>query len=1540
SRWRLWCMMLLALLATNASLLAQVNWELGYPRWSSGSEILTVEGDEGFLEVYFTPSADVANAAIEFTLPVNIQYIGIENAADFTTTSTGTVATGQKVTAKLKAGIASSGSPIQARLKVKALCGAATGTNVSVQILSGSTPVSGSAKTAAVQTQTPAIQMMAVASKVDYSAANEIQTIEYKLSASNGKANAFKVILKVDEYTTLSNFTFGGSSVTEVLSADKKTYTLTLSDLSSTEKVLSFKGTANRIGSHLVTPTVQYPAAKNCTTTDGQVVTMAFPSVAGAPVMEAVSMAYVASDGLTPLTAPEIIMDGVTPVIVRSEVKNNSIFTAIDMSCILILNASNGALAYWNDLNKFYYQLEGKDKVLIPSSWISTSKVLTSNTTINYKDTIEGKPKDIVITFPETVKLTGGKTITIWGTVVSGKIYDNENKTATSFGNMRGCFSEFSAKNEAGVIGIPSSRLSCPHGSGLPTMTSPSEFSLKPGETITQVLPLHTGHSGATGAALRKIYIQLPSWLKLDNSDGDPFTWGTKDGATIFSPVDSENDASIVYRFYAPTSYADAVLRLKYTSNGSFSPTEENKTGEIVYWVDVDVAGGTTLEKLVRHVQPVTLFCKQEGVVLDNFSPYRITRGLRDSDENHLPDSDTPALDAEMNHNIYIKEDEGEFHWDMTIKETSSYLYLPVTSPGFLFNGSTKHFNLKTDEVAIEVNNSPSSLTADVVYASNNKGFYLLVNASGTPFTAGQTIKIKLPFSAKNRGTALLTTECFVSNFPITDPFNCSNDPNRKGKDQKEQNLTVGDIEILTHCANGIFDDGSNQEKTIVNSYMRMTLAIDAPYFYKEVRRFTYASLLSLEIPDGYELTDNLKLVVTRGSLDAKGPASQELYPKSVDGSTYTYDLSTLYDFNYSTEKGPALDPNKWVLAEDYWMIGYNYTVKATKGATIGATKGKITGTYKNLVTGEDMVTVGIPTYTYNGVATQLSNVPVSLPVNGSSLSIPIATVGNPNATTLDHVWLYVGGNVSDVKFNSASGQGQWINAGSLVSGGTQDYNITFNYLGRTDGENKNDTITIYTVSDFGDPAFPADPTQYAIDSDELKNYLGARKNVILIPGEAKVGGSIDAGTSLTYGTEYNFEAVIDGTSSPGVLINPQMTITIPVGQEYIPGSLSLNFRGTTAYDLSDLITVLTTDNTNGNDGPGAERTLVFSLKDILGENVRMPGNLSTEPADQDVNKRKAILTARFKPMCNTQLTGIRFTGELEADNITGTQARLSPAMFPVISMAYTFSVGATIDGGNMAFNKEETDKTLKVVIKKVSGATANVNTDDYILLEMPDVLNLDASGSINVNTAVTGASGNVTPISNTAASGVRTIKLPVPAAEMNAYANKGVGEDIEYEIPITYTADVTDGAQLIEAKYYSLAKFSNDCNTTDVALDGDDVEVGILTTTASPFKVVVDESLTLSCSTSDFGGDWYENADRTGQLSSSTITPTTAGTFTYYASVIIDGTDYGTVPVTVIVYPSLDFSVVDAAICPAGSIDLSTLVSGDAVASGTTTVL
>ncbi|NDV56398.1 hypothetical protein D0T51_11745, partial [Parabacteroides sp. 52] len=1527
-------MMLLALLATNASLLAQMNWESGYPKLTPG--VLTVEGDEGLLEIYMTTSAEVSNAQFTITIPDNMSCPGVvsENAIAY---SAPAVANG-KATIRVTSngGTLPAGSTVHFKVKLKALCGVVSNGSLVVTPLSGTTTAVGDVKSEVFQTQVPSIQMTTTNKTVPYTTPDTFQPVSYKLSSMNGDAKAFKINLVVDEYTTLQTFVYGGTSITPVISADKKTYTLNLTDLSSTEKTLSFEGASSMFGNHLITPTVQYPSAKNCATVNGHVVTLSSPTIVGLPYMTRTSSAYVEDNKTTVIARADVKVDGSTRTWTKFVYENTGEVEAWNIKVVL---RSQGGYTYIEDVNEIYYQLGSGALIKMPSEWITSTTIVESAPSRTYKSTVEGKTKVVSFSIPKTIKLGVNETITFYAPTINGEIYDN---TVVGYYNSSYTHQFLSseiyvtATNGAGVAGNQTANGGL-HWNDISAFAKmPASFSIRQGASIIQEIPL------VRGASKMKVSVKLPSWLKLDNSSGDPFVWTSSD--KTYSAVENEADltADPPYKVYTTNTWnANDIITFKYKADG-FPSTESNKEGTISYWMDYDY-NGQILTKIYHVTQSVTLLCEEDGAVLEDFSVYRKTRGLQDSDNNRIPDAPTAdAKDGEMDMTKYLVGDKGEFRWKVRIANGASYphLYLPVTTNDI----SSANIELLPTEATV----SGSSIVTVEQPSANT--FYVRIDGT---LVGGQTVDIALPFVAKSQNAkqGSLISGCFVTNNPL-DPFDSSNLSERKGKDSQDRLMGVYTFGNGMSMSSGILEfNSTDAEKKEFRPYIFAgASSLAPPYFINEVRRIYYPLSIIWELPDGYQLYGQ-KMVVNRAISDTQGPATKE--PTVViDGNTYTFDMASLYNTDVDSNEN-SLSLDDWALSDDTWSQYVTFYIQATKGVTYGSSEAKATILWKNLQTGAEETSVSAKGFYYNGLSTDLQLSTNQLYSYGSSLNIPRLSVGTPKGA-LDRVWVYVDGNVNNLKLTNVdggaitngSGAGnRWleITTTGLAAGNVKEYTFDFNYLGRTDGKNEKDTIVIYTVSDFGDATFQ-DPTASALDPTDT-DHVGALRRLVIIPGEARVTGSLSVDDpALTYNTPYTLTATIDGTVSPGMLRNPQIEIKIPKGQEYIPGTLSLNYAGSTAYNLSSLETVLTTDNTNSTFGPLAERTFVFSLKDILGTDVIMPGYLSSDLADTDA-KRIATLTADFKPMCNTILTGIRFNGEIEAENLNTSLGRFSQSLTPANLKSYTFDVTAEVDGGNLAFNEGQTDKTLKVTIKKTVGLSA-IDATDYIQLEMPAMINLKGVGTI-ASGAISGINGSITVDENddTTTPGSRVIRLALPVSTINLDGDKGFNKEIVYEIPITYTVSASDGVQLIEAKYISSASFDSDCTSGAVTLGSDDVEVAILTALTDPYVVSVDESVTLGMSTTNFTGKWYSDASLSTEVSATnsyTYTPTSTetGEQTFYVSAIINGTDYGKVPVKVMVYPSLTFAVTDAAICPAGSIDLSTLVSGDAVASGTTTVL
>ncbi|NDV56493.1 hypothetical protein D0T51_12270, partial [Parabacteroides sp. 52] len=819
-----------------------------------------------------------------------------------------------------------------------------------------------------------------------YDAADEFKSLGYKLKATNRDAKSFKLILTVDEFTTLKTFDWGGSTITPAMSNSNKTYTLTLTDLSSTEKTLSFQGASSRLGTHVVTPSIQY-----CTVETGfPTITLALPTVSGVPTLSHVSSKYVKSlTDDTEVNQWDIHMDGSTPNMVRSEFKNVGTADGYDLSALLSISGSYGLL----DTANICYQIGNGSKIKLLKEQVAINSRRQNSTSYGYFGVHARKEATkVTVSLSKTESLPIGQTITFWIPMKNGKTYNNENNNVY-FDYHTTTISGFSAtlyaNNQAGQdrmsVNGGIAYLAAPHFRELP-----AKFTIKKGEIKTQTVRITAGSLNVNKGKM-KVHLLLPSWLKLIEPADGSFVFSNLNGATVYSSETSDLTGKAPYSIYTGVSDREGLLTFTYTTDGSFSSSDPNLDGVISYYIDYDY-NGQVLDKIYQVFQPVSLLCKEEGVVFEKLSLHRITRGLKDSNEDHIPDSNTPALDNEIDHTRYMLDDEGEIRWQARIIESSKYLYFPVTA---LFNITP---TVKADKAKVKCGGVETSY--DIEVGSTNKtSFYVLVKAGTTPFEAGDVIDMSLPFVASSSG--IFTSECFVSNTEITTPLDAENDPNRKGKDSKS-------LGMMTYDLNNVFLD-YNSGKLIFNDTGEKTLGMYAnifhdaprsPYFQKEVRRHAYPGKLVLKFPDGYVLT-NTSIKVTKGGLDAHGPAEKMLPPTISDRNNYEYDLSSLYDLSYIS--GAGIDADKWILPDDRWLYNFYVTLQATKGASLGSSPFKMEMIYK--VPGkDDVISTRDVTFNYNAIATQLSGLPTELPYFGSELTIPVATVGNPNQATLDKV--------------------------------------------------------------------------------------------------------------------------------------------------------------------------------------------------------------------------------------------------------------------------------------------------------------------------------------------------------------------------------------------------------------------------------------------------------------------------------------------------------------------------------------------------------
>ncbi|NDV56476.1 hypothetical protein D0T51_12180, partial [Parabacteroides sp. 52] len=1501
----------------------------------------------------------------ELTLPANVKCTGVEsmNAIAYgAPTISGQTAT---ILITSNGGTIPAFSTVRLKLDLKAGCGAVSGSSETILVkpLSGGIAIAGANKDIQAQFISPSIMIKADKQTEAYSGKNEFKTLTYKLSAAGAVAKTYKVILNVDAYTTLQTFKLDGVSKTAEPSSDGKTYTLSLSDLSTTEQVLTFEAASSRLGEHLVTPTAQYPAASACQTESGQEITMSLPSVSGSVTMTHISTSYVDSND-DPITVWETNMDGQTKNMVKVVYQNDGTLPAWDV----VLDFGRSCNYAYIDKGNIKYQIgNGEKKDIVTIQDIAT---VANSIAFGYFPDCLGKPYRVEASLPEGEIIPSGEKITFWVPTVNGKTYDHgTNDVYYDYHTtvINGIANTVKANNEAGEPGSGSAYTINIGYAAVPHFREkPAEFMIKKGEKTTQTIRVSTGLL-TLGKGRARVHLQLPAWLKLDTSGSEEnFTWSTTvDGSTVQPSVLSDDSGKTPYKVYTGFSSTEGLLSFKYTTDDSEIPAgSPNLKGEIGYYIDYEY-NGYWLNNIYQVFQPVNLSLKEEGVVLENLSLYRFTRGLEDRNEDHIPDSNKEALDEDINHSYYMLEDKGEFRWNTRIVDAScKYLYLPVTTNELtvsLSDKSNQYLSLLENEVEVKIGGNTQNYQVSVVVASTTQ-FYVKIDASSSPWQVGDLVDIYLPFIAKNATTTIRTfaSECFVSNKDFTNPFDSKGDAERKGEDIRSYSISTYGLEgvFWPYYSNSYLAFNNEEQKGVQFYFNIFHNNPSAPYFEKEVRRHAYPKELEVTLPDGYVMYNDNKIeVIKQMQLDGQGPSSKILTPE-VNGNTYTYNLSLLYDHTFNVS-GDALDPDKWMLPDDRWQYTFTFPVQVTKGATLGTSIIKPKLIYYDLSQKkEKVIGTGNFTFDYQGVATSLNLSTPSLNSYGSSLTLPVITVGNPNETALGRVWLYVDGNVSDLTFTEQGGSpqavsGKWfsVNSGSgLAAASNAKYQLDFKHLGRLDGKNENDTIWVYTVSDFGDTGY-TDPTSAPLDVNDLE-HVGARRPLVIIPAPAKISGSLSVDNpSITYNTPYTLTAIIDGTVSQGVVRNPKLTLEIPMGQDYEPNTLSIVYNGqtytSTSPGVAALEGLLVGGNGTATDGPAALRTVEVDLETIVGAPVLFPGTLSSDPLDTDA-KRKATVTAQFKPMCKTDLTGSRIKGNIGAGNITGTISKLSQSLLPALSTAYGFEVrDAEIVGGNRALNELQTTLTLKATVIRNADSSTDIEQNDYVLVKVPEQLSLNGTAQIS-SSSISGAAGALTEVeASSVTAGIRSIKLALPRTAINGDGSKGFGKEMVYEIPLVwdpdYTTALTSPTPILEVKYITSAAFDSDCSAGDVTLGETSIGIAILAASANPYQVTVDEEVTMNITTGNFDGKWYSDSNLGTEVSAVnpyTLTPSVVGDVDYYVSAIIDGEDYGSVRVQLKVYPSLDFSVVDAAICPAGSIDLSTLVSGDAVASGTTTVL
>jgi len=1532
----------------------QIDWSTNYPKLNTG--MLTVLSNVDSILVKFSPSiSNVSTATITVALPANIDFAVTTNAAIksaghdagvlFSSALTGTATAGTRMCkVTITGGTLAIGKTVSLAFPIKALCGAVSGNNAVINVLQAgsNTTLTNPTQTVTIPTQTPSVRLTCDVPTITYANQTDVHTFSMNMDAINGNATSFKVFLRVDKYSTLSNFKVNGATTAATITKAKATsapttdtiYTITFtaanllnSKLDTTAQTLSFDASSARCNAHSIITSTQYPSASACNTVTGTTLTMSFNGITGLPSIGLVSGSakYLASDKTTVLTTAQLPKDLASVSYITMSFKNTGTADAWDLSASL--GFPSAYYGYLDETN-IQYQIDGGAVKTVSFGMITGGIKLTAS---YVKAAYLNKYYRVVLALPEALPI--GSTITFWVPCYTGNINDYGTSnvyiatgTRSSFGYSASIASNNLCTDNALTCAVSSSS-SDPNIRQLPSLAT-----VKPNQTYTNQLLVTTGSAFsnvATTYSEAQFFVEIPSWLSLSGTTlANSFYLANASGGTAYTSIAGVIDYGVtngVHKYSVSYngnfSNSTAYLTLKYKTGSCLSAA--NASGQIHYWINWQLgqldATHPALEKISQVYQDVIFQCADDGIVLNDFSLVRATRGLTDADNNSVPDATGGiAASSVVRNDIYLTDavDSGYIRWNATVSGTTSdkykYLYFPVTLTGLTLSNITPS---ASGTMSI---NGGADVAVQYTKVTNST-FYVFYDASAANLKGGDVIEVHLPFKATTTRETMdnLSTGCFVSNTVISTPLDTAANVNKHGACKMGTPITLCTTNIsFASLTSPTFLD-NNIVSSIGSSYCLTysSTPLITPYFPYEIRRVWYPERLEWDFPDGYLLESSLKLVYS--GLDATLNAAaanntKYLTPTVTVGSnitTYAFNVASLFDLNYVGNN--ALTSGEWQLPDDKFQINTYVSVKATRRAPLGQKTWNTRLIWKNLITGAETTKTSTITYTYKGLSTSLSLSSTSLPAYSQTMNIPVVTIGNPSSQSFNNVWLYVAGNVKNVSLSAvgsdtpalASGEGfenRWVKVSNLLAASsTLQYQLNFTYGGNNNCS-KLDTITVYTVSGFDISTWTV-PTTSALDLTDI-DHIGANKQAVITIGKANITGSLSVSNpDLSYNQEYTLAAKISSKSSEGSLKNPKMTITIPAGQSYTNNSAVIEYPiGTKVAVPASVNDTLLALNSN----LSVDRTFIFDLRKALGstDSILMPGYLANNVTDQ---QQEAVFTANYTPLCDTKLTGMNFKGVLNGSTACGNVATNNGSvvygqkMNPASTGSYTFSVSPSVTSANQAFNEYRTTDELQIKITKITRLNDTISSTDYVQVEMPSCINITGSATYSG-----GVTGSATVNSNTVADSTRTIKLTLPVSALNSMSVKNTAFILK--MPVQYIPNgqkwVSSPVDSIEARMITVSTFGV-CTNKETTCGTGYLPIALVAAGEAPYKGCLNMPTTMKITSKDFKGAWYlEKAATTllGSDSTYAYTPTVqTPTIKYlYVSAVFGGINYGIVPV------------------------------------------
>ncbi len=1567
------CIFLLA--STQALGQSKLVWQSGTPVQSTG---LTVLGDNGYLDLSFkVTEANITNASITVTLPPGIDYISTNVQAGMTTTigsvsRTGLLSTGLKLTIPVGVSrILNINDIVSLRITIKATCSVnITNPGLFSVVVTGNSSIEESGRMLLLAVQKPSVRLNPIDSNIYDAAIGETKIFKLGLTSTNGTANSVLIKLTYEgNVVTLSNFKLGSTAIpaANIIPSGTTIKTMTIkltqtelgSPINEVAKEISFEAVSIFGCDRTIQTELQFDATTNCETVTCEPLILRLPEGGTlTPVYtNSVRLQMESAWDAPELTDGQFCFDGVTPGYAHHTIINTNNVPAASFD--IEASVFGSSVYAYIDTAHMYYRINEGAEIKIPGNSIRTNPYSTTE--------LAGKYANIRFYVPEAFIPAGAKIEVRYPLYANPEWYYNYNSSSqrldgtsvVGYPLKARCYVYY--KDICGKISNSASGAEVgyfPRLPSLPNVNAPQIKQLKPNTNWVLSTTFRTGSSTSSagvGQQATEIFVKLPSWMSLD------YTNDITDAFTIYTtPPVSGSGRSLGNNTYSVIYTGDLWSSLNVKIKVGNCPGGDDLKDSVKIWADYISGTPETdchprFKKTCFLPYPVSLICNDKGMALDTAYFYRQTRGLRDSNSDHYPDDGTKALDSEIRHDLYFQGDTGYIHVKGHIKgdsgDTFERLYTRLKGP------FVRNLDFLGDQAEVYIKKqglSPKQsfpLTIQTV-SSTSDSIYALYDGLANSYLLQpeDSVEIKIPFvypgGSGSYSAFTLDIQSYAMNTVPVNPF-IPNPKERFGSDFLKKFITFDDRIFYRYVGNHAFS--SMETPKSIGYGFKNGGSYDFP---KEVRYYHKPQSIELRIPYGYGVFDGnfyLETMRWNSSYNSKIRVIPDVRREdaATGDSIYTFDLVSYYDYEY--DGSSPVEAGKVFLGDDFQGARITTNIIPYPGLLYFNSPIPARGNYSSILYGDESEVSHLFDYTFSYTGPMLGSLitPRKLTVNSENLSVSSFKLINYGNLPAQNSWLYLEGNVRDAYLVATSGdtifgQGldrRWLKVEDLEAYGQKNYKLDFIYTGGSSCAG--DSVTIYTVVDFYNSNFIPDINK-SVFNVNLK-YRSERQKVILDNSisNVKIAGSVTAGTSvLAFRVPYSLDVKIDGRGSQGALNDPEVSLSVPAGQLYKTGSATIEYPLGTLHPVSTEVEQLLQDilgNSSTLNQP--VRSVTVSVAEALNRSSFMlPGwgaDVSMNYTDDD---RQPILHLVFTPECETPLTGIRYQGIFNGKTACGRDAIdngmvsiTNPTIYTNVKLDYGFDVMVTNSNiAERAFSPEKaTDIISATFVKNLNINTKAINPTDSVQLILPRQLDVDGTVSCAEFSGITIGSNVIKGDS-------RIITFSLPAAQLNALmASNGADIPFTYRIPVKYIAEgqalAMNPLQNIVVQVVSFLGFDPDCDPKLAIIGSGNLNTLFVTFSENPYLVCKGIEKTMEVTSTGVVGNWYKEATKTTILSSASnrykYTPMSQLPVTFYFEAKYDGLSYGTVPVTLNVYPEATISVGSIATC-SDNVDLTSVVT------------